>query len=386
MKPMIKNFLSREKKENFLIVSFLENKLEATTICADFINKDLEINKILETNLEDNLNILKRIFSNVFHSRPYKVILSFSHQLAVTNFSQVTVFRDNPKQTINEAELENLISRAVFNFFGQTRKYASSRLNIGEVEALICDVRIYDVSLDNHPVLDLLKEKGKKLDFYISETFCRRDFLKEIISFLPKRASVAFVAEGGSSLTHLISRYFEKPFLFAKVGSEETSLFLRTKENKINYIESFKWGLNSLYLAIAKEFNFNLETAKLILNRYLEGTTSSTFRRKLQFFLKKELALLGKGLEIINSNIKSKNLIIDLPPSLAKFLKIKNISANSIKSIDTKIILDAFNFKLKTLYVWEDLYGAAVFLESYFSPQENLLNKLAKRRIRWLIP
>ena len=90
----------------------------------------------------------------------------------------------------------------------------------------------------------------------------------------------------------------------------------------------------------------------------------------------------------MNSKAKAKCLIIDLEPSLAKDLKIKNISKKSLISIDAKTILDAFNFKLKPnhCFRYENLYSLASLLESYFTPQEDLINKLARRRMRWLIP
>ncbi|PIU99310.1 hypothetical protein COS59_00460 [Candidatus Wolfebacteria bacterium CG03_land_8_20_14_0_80_36_15] len=384
----IKKFLMRDKKDNFLIVSFLEDKLEIVVLQADFVNKDLEIKKIFKKEVGDDLSYLKKIFSSVFYPKTYKVIFNFDSNLAVTNFSSIAVLRDRPQETISEADFENLISQAIFNFFGPARKYASSRLNTSELETLICDVRIYNVLLDRHTVFDLLKEKGKRLDFYLSETFCCREFLKKLISFLPNRARVVFIAEGGSTLLHLISRYIKKPLLLAQVGFDKTSLFLKTKEGKINYFDSLKWGRNNLYLALAKELHVSLEVIKSIMVRYLENKTSTLFRRRLNFFLKKELALFNKGLEIMNSKAKAKCLIIDLEPSLAKDLKIKNISKKSLISIDVKTILDVFNFKLKPnhCFWYKNLYGLATLLESYFTPQEDLINKLARRRMRWLIP
>ena len=138
----IKKFLMRDKKDNFLIVSFLEDELEIVVFQADFVNKDLEIKKIFKKELGEDLSYLKKIFSTVFYPRTYKVIFNFDSSLAVTNFSSIAVLRDRPQETIGEADLENLISQAIFNFFGPARKYASSRFNASELETLICDVRI----------------------------------------------------------------------------------------------------------------------------------------------------------------------------------------------------------------------------------------------------
>lgn len=393
----LKKFFTRNKKDKFLLVSFLEDKLEIVVLQADFVNKDLEIKNIFEKDLTDDFSskklspqikwYLRKIFSSVFYPNNFKVIFNFDSNLSVTNFESVIIPRGNPDETLTEADLENLISQAIFNFFGPTRKYASSRLKISEFETLICDVRIYNVLLDKNSVLDLLREKGKKLDFYISETFCYRDFLKELISFLPNRAQAIFIAEGGSVLTHLISRYIKKSFLFIEIGADKTNVFLRTKEGKINYFDSFKWGRNNLYLALAKDLAVSSEVAKSILMRYLEDKTSFLFSKKLNFFLKKELALLNKGLEIIEQKTKVKCLVINLEPSLVKDLKIKNMSAKSLIPIDVKKLLEAFNFNLKAGYSWyKNLYSLAVLLESYFTPQEDLINKLARRRMRWLIP
>jgi len=395
MFAFIKNFFQSNKKDNFLIVTFLENKIEIIAFQVDFVNKDLEIKKIFKKELEDDLSYLKKIFSNVFYPKSYKVIFNFDSNLAVTNFGSIVVFRDKPLVTINQADLENLISQAIFNFFWPTRKYAARRLNIPELETLVCDIKIYNVLLDEHTSFDLLKEKGKKLNFYLSETFCNREFLKKLISFLPNRAEIVFIAEAGCVLLHLISRYLKKSLLLARVGDDKTSLFLKTKEGNISYFDSFQWGRNNLYSALAKEFHVSFEVAKSIMDRYFENKTSILFSKKLNFSLKKELALFNKGLEIMNSKAKAKCLIIDMEPLLVKDLKIKNISKESLIPIDTQKILDIFNFKLKPSFYfyhnkqdiqYKNLYSLATLLEFYFIPQKDLINKLARRRMRWLIP
>lgn len=393
MFSFLKNFFQKNKKDNFLIVSFLENKIKLVALEADFINKDLEIKTIFTKEMPDALiakdvpqditTYLKKIFSSVFYLRTYKVIFVFGPGLAVTNFGSASILRDNIHELITEANLENLISKATFNFFGPNRKYASSRFNSSELETLICDVRIYDILLDKHPSINLLKEKGKKLDFYLSETFCHRDFLKKIISLLPARAKLAFIAEGGSTLAHLAARFLTKPFLFARVGLHETNLFLRAKDGSISYFDSFEWGKDVLYASLSKELCVSKEVAKSILMRYLENNTSSLFARKLNLLVKKELALLNKGLEIMKSKAKIKSLALELEPLLVKDLKLKNISSKSLISIDSETILNFFNFQTNNSF---GLYSLAALLESYFTPQEDLVNKLARRRMRWLIP
>jgi len=196
-------------------------------------------------------------------------------------------------------------------------------------------------------------------------------------------------------LLHLISRYLKKSLLLARVGDDKTSLFLKTKEGNISYFDSFQWGRNNLYSALAKELHVSFEVAKSIMDRYFENKTSILFSKKLNFSLKKELALFNKGLEIMNSKAKAKCLIIDMEPLLVKDLKMKNISKESLIPIDTQKILDIFNFKLKPNFYfynnkqdiqYKALYSLAALLEFYFIPQKDLINKLARRRMRWLIP
>lgn len=393
MFSFIKNFFQSNRKDNFLIVTFLENKIESVILRVDFINKDLIVEKVFTQELPgifsskditpDFLNYLRKIFSNVFYPKAYKVIFVFGSKLAMTNFGSVNVLRDNHHEIITEANLENLISQATFNFFGPSRKCASNRLNTSELETIICDVRIYDVLLDKHPSIDFLKEKGKTLEFYLSETFCHRDFLKKIISLLPTRARLVFVTEGGSILTHLVSRLIDKPFLFARVGINETNLFFKTKTGEIGYLDSFKWGKENLYMALAKELNISTDVAKSILMRYLEDKTSISFAKKFNILIKNELALLSKGLELMKSKAKIRFLALELEPALIKDLKLKNISSKSLVPIDFKTILDYFNFQINSKM---ELYGLAALLEAYFTPQEDLINKLARRRMRWLIP
>src|SRR3989344_803222 len=209
-------------RENFLVINFLDEIVEAVSAKVDFSNKKIKILNNRNINRISAIEELKKIFTKSFYPQPYKIIFIFDSTTAVANYEMVALARDDAEKTIDESELENLVSQGLWRLFDQNRQLSIKRFNAEDLEILLCNVRIYSFKADGMQNVDLFKQKGKQVEIVFSQTFAKRPILKELISFLPKRAKIGFIAEGGAMAAHLLSRLDKKGKLSSKRANSKS--------------------------------------------------------------------------------------------------------------------------------------------------------------------
>src|SRR3989344_8142460 len=161
-------------RENFLVINFLDETIEAVIAKVDFSNKKIKILNNRNINRASANEELKKIFTKSFYPQSYKIIFIFDSTTAVTNYEMVALARDDAKKTIDESELENLVSQGLWRLFDQNRHISGQRFNIEDLEILLCDVRIYSFRVDGMQSVDLFKQKGRQVEIVFSQTFAKR--------------------------------------------------------------------------------------------------------------------------------------------------------------------------------------------------------------------
>lgn len=392
-------------RENFLIVNFLDDYLEATTAKADFSKKKLEITDVSYLKNHQTLYPLKKIFSTSFYPKPYNIIFVLNPRLAATNYDVISLGRDNPQKPLNEADLDNLISKALWKFFDESRANSAKQLGLNDLEILLSDVQVYDLKIDGHHLINPFRHSAKKIEISLSQTFTQRSFFKELLSILPKRAKLGLAVEGGTAACHLLSRITLKDkFFFAKTMTDYTNLFL-TENGRICFFDYFNWGKNHFYLGVARNLRVNLTTSQSIIDKFIFYQTSLSFRRQFKKIFLKEIMILLRGLKAAASRIKNSFIYVDFLPltvSLKGGLKLDKISYKMILPVDlNRTIVETLGFELISRRDC-DFLSLAALMEFYFLPRLEpkflkthiqtslfplaLVNHLAKRRMKWLTP
>ena len=393
-------------KENFLILNFLDDGVEITALKADFKSKEI---LLLSQQKENRVYFpaLKNILSTAFRFWPYKIILSLDSKRALTSYESVLLTRDNPQKIIDEAELENLISEALWKIIDDGRKRAVKRLDLSDLEILLADVWVHDLKIDGHAVINPLRHRGAKIQIYLSQTFISRSFLRDIFSILPKRAKLGLVLESGVGAAHLVGKIAnQKNFLFAKVHDGKTEMFLFKSHSSKNakkvsksqswqagqiaFLDHWKWGKRNFYHAIAEDLKIPAPVCESIIQKFINAETSTDFAKRFSRFYESALMDLIRGLKNAASETKSEMIYLDFPP-----LRKDNFFPTILRIVEGDKMLAALGFKYKThsfnflkakLPETLDFLSLASFLEFYFLPREDLINHLAKRRMRWLTP
>ena len=164
------------KGDKYVVIELLDHYIQVTVLRTDFKTKQITITRafseeIPEFNAVSALKEARRILKKISGLKKYKIILSLDSSFATTMYSSVSLVRTNPKDVIDEADLDNLISQAIWRFFDKHRFRVAQKMNVDEVDVLLTDVRIRDIRIDGHRVVNPIGFKSKAVEIFFSQTF-----------------------------------------------------------------------------------------------------------------------------------------------------------------------------------------------------------------------
>ena len=387
-----------DKNPNFLVVEVINHYLQITLLRADFSNKQIYIfkNWIKEVNSLDPAYLLKeieKILKKIPKYSEYNIILNLDSSLALTVYSSVSLVRPKPKELIDEADLDNLISQAIWRFFDKQRPKAAKKMSIEEIDVLLSDVRIRGIKVDGHKIVNPLGFKAKSIEIYLSETFGVRDFVKGIREIMPSN-KIVFVSEAGTTLAHaLLNSVAEtnKPIFLVNLFPNQTAVFQATSGH-LHHVDSFNWGENSLLQNLYNNFRLDDGVARNIIDLYNKNGASPYLTRKLENVFIEECQILANGIESLAS--ESGKVIINpyfsFPTCLISDRFESRFNKNfKVHLLSTDLIMKNFGFTVQFNKSAKKVKNLAtlmsVLLELHVVPKNKKISYLANRRVRWLL-
>lgn len=384
------------KKPNFWVIDITNKYLQATLLKADFAEKNIllyenHVKELEEASPSYLLKELENLFKKI-SQKSISVILNVDSDLASTVYSSVLLIRQKSNKLIDEADFDNLISRAVWKFFDRQRPFAAKRMAIEEIDALLSDVRIHGIKIDGHKVVSPLGFGAKSVEICLSGTFAARNLIKGVHKIMPLN-KIAFISEAGATISRALFNAIggTEPVILADLYSDRTAVFFASS-NYSRHIDDFSWGKNSLINVLRENFKLDSAVAEIIMEIYAKNSGSPRLIRKLENLLVEECQIFANGIESLapeqgNLFINSR---IDLPPRLIsdclelkfnKNFKIRALSAESIvKNFGFRV---QFNKSVKKIKNLATLVSA--LLELFSTPKNEKIDYLANRRTRWLL-
>ena len=143
-------------------------------------------------------------------------------------------------------------------------------------------------------------------------------------------------------------------------------------------------------MAVAENLNVAKPIAAGILSKYLDGNTSAHFARRFEKLLFDEFGNFGGELANILKKTNNKNVYIysidPLPLSVCSSAA-KHSFGRNLQLIFPRedFVADKLNFELKLKESANFLLTASVALAHHFCFQNEQMNKIIKRRVRWLL-
>ncbi|MBU4348014.1 hypothetical protein KJ671_00715 [Patescibacteria group bacterium] len=395
LKQVVSKFTG--KKPDFLVIEIINHYIQVTLLKADFSNKNILICKNITKDIKKLdvpylLKEVKNILRKIPKKSDFNVILNLDSSLASTVYSSVSLIRSKPKELIDEADLDNLISQVIWKFFDKHRSKVSKKMGIEEIDVLLGDVRIRGIKVDGHKVVNPLGFKAKSVEIYLSETFTIRDFIKGIREIMPLN-KIVFVSEAGTILSHTLFDSIEEnnPLFLVNLFPNQTSIF-KASVGHLHHIDNFNWGGNALVEKLRNNFKLDNAVAKTVIETYNRNDGSPRFIKKLENIFIEESRSLINGIESLASEEGAVfiNPYFNFPSCLisdrfqSKFnkkFKLQLLSTDSImKSFGFTV---QFNKSVKKIRNLATL--SSVLLELSLMPKNKKISYLANRRVRWLL-
>ncbi len=388
--------------EKYLVIEILDHYIQATALKARLEENPASKQKgellvvknwerpLANVSAPEALKEAAALLKKVGNLSGYKIILSLDSRLATTIYSSTPLVRQKPNEVIDEPDIDNLVSQAIWRFFDRQREKIAKKMGIEDTDVLLSDVRIRGIKIDGHKVINPIGFKAKSVEFYFSQTFVVRDLIRGLREILPMD-QVALVAETGTVLAHAALKILAPEHLFLANLFPGQTVIYTASPGKLRYLDRYGWGQNNLISHLKNNLMLGPEITQTVIGLYNNNKASPLFLRRLENILIKELQFFFHGLESVVDRDQTKvylNPYFDLPAvtfsqrcqaRLGRALKICPLSAD--------LLSEKFGFEIKfnkSAKVKNLLTVLAALSELSSLSQDEKLGHLVKRRVRWL--
>ncbi len=388
--------------EKYLVVEILDHYIQAAALKARLEENpaskqkgELMIMKVWQRPLRnlsapEALKETAALLKKVGKLSGYKIILSLDSRLATTIYSSIPLVRQNPNEAIDEPDIDNLVSQAIWRFFDRQREKIAKKMGVEDIDVLLSDVRIRGIKIDGHKVINPIGFKAKSVEFYFSQTFVVRDFIRGLREMLPME-QVAFVAEIGTVLANAALKILSTDHLFLANLFPSQTVIYTASPGKLGYLDRYGWGQNNLISHFKNNLFLEPEITRTVIDLYNKSKTSPLFLRRLENILIKELQIFLYGLESVVDKEQAKvylNPYFDLPAvTFSQRCQARLTKPLKICPLSSELSTEKFGFDVKfnkSVKAKNLLTILAMFAELGSLSQDEKLGHLVKRRVRWL--
>jgi len=391
----LKKFFKRY--DHFLVVEVLDSFIRLSEFKVDFPKKQIiflksELTPNTLSDLDQTFAKLKKIVSHFSLRTRSRVLFSLDPVLVTTIVSSVMVLRDTTGEVITDSDFDNLISQATWKVFDRQRMRAAEKMGVGDLAVALTDVKVMKIKLDGSRVLNPLGFKARAIEFQLLQTMSSKKVVEALKKIFPK-AELEFLKEGGMSTMEVLRKVDSAPnFLLADIFYDHTDIFW-FEGNSMHFVDHFRWGIENLWRALEGALSVQGEIAKVIWELYLDGKLSSRLARRFDQLILPELQLLAHGLNTYISRVSSKIIYLcpfsRLPQLVFRAVFSKDFSAHPrlrLASLDFFREWFTFEFRPEAVSLNNNSFPIiANLLEFYFLPQDDTINKIARRHARWLV-
>ena len=326
--------------------------------------------------------------------RSAKVILLGGPTIAITIPAWIKVTRSDWRREVDEGELENIISQAVWKFLNFYKPRALKTLNVTDTEILLARIRILNVRVNNHRVLNPIGFRAKTIEILVEETFVNRDLYAAVEESLPSFSPLVSTAALGISEALLLLRAsgFERRFsalrllpesLLVLKGDGHSRYHGNLTEPIIDYRLSLPWSRSRLLAALGGALGVSKNVSEEL---FTINQTAAASHRVLRFLKQ----VLDDGwrslLRQLPRDLNDVTFLIsdyELPASFLRLDRKRPFLLN-----DCRRLAADFGYSLSAPddNVNSSFTAIAAFIEHHNSGDDSELNRLAERRAKWLIP
>ncbi len=405
MKSFFSKFIIPPRGDAYLALEISDRYLRGTFFSAS--GENINLSGVVEDILTESavpadspasLPSPKKIYSFINSlpiPRSAKVILLGGPSVAVTIPAWIKVTRSDWRREVDEGELENLISQAVWKFLNFYKPRALQTLNIGDTEILLARIRILGVRVNNHRVLNPIGFRAKTIEILVEETFINRDLYSAVSESLPPSVSLISTSAVGVSEALLLLRVsgFDRRFSALRLlpesvlvlkGDGHSRYHGNLTEPIIDCRLSLPWSRSRLLAEIGGALSVSRAVSDKLFSINIAGAASPRVLR----FLKQVLdngwrSLLNQLPRDLASDSTFLLSDYDLPDSFLRLERKKPLLVGDCQRLASDF---GYILSVSADFAGPSLSAVASFIEHCLSGSDSDLNRLAERRAKWLIP
>lgn len=385
------------KGERFLVIEILRHSIRASALTARFDKRRIEVTRSVSVPVEAaDFSLLASSFGKLIKKfgggSGRRIICSAEPLFATTVHAAVTLIREHDEEAIDEADLDNLVGQAIWKLLDRHRSQAATKMDVGDIDVALADVRVRKILLDGHKVVNPVGFKAKTVEFHLVQTFSSKKFLHLLKGALPHASSVSLI-ENGAAYANVVAKAEGVPdFLLADVFEDRTDMFYCDR-GSLFYADSFPWGEANMMRSLTAQFSLDDETAHRLFGAYLREEASPRFLRRFEEMLTEEFQIMAHGFTSYLDRVRSKAVYVQAFFALPRFVFSPSFSRRMSRRARLTEVTDAFlgdrlGFVVKrarTVTLQSDFATVAPVLEFYFSPLNDKIDLMVGRHTRWLV-
>ncbi len=362
-----------------LVLEQFDNHVEATYAKINNYSKKITLVRRKKLN---NFSALKKPLA--FLDR---FVLALDPRHATTLESVVRLKRPKPQEIISEGELDHLVFRGLWEFLNRYRSWASKKMGVSDLDLVLAHIEIRDAALGSHRVFNPLGFKGGELTLKFRATFVPRGMTALIAKFRPWTDHFV-VVENHS----IVSLSIPEPSDFVvHLAETRTGVFASRPDERL-YVRECFWGGENIVKAIATTFAVDEGVAHELINRYIEGGVSARVGRIIDSKVRGEFRILLEMLDSIYNTRKGYVIRPAMHFNIRSFVPHPEylLETNRLKLVDfvSWSGREGYSFTSKDKkYFSTSIHQSIIALlqHPYSDSHYEFVNKLLKRRVRWLV-
>ena len=335
--------------------------------------------------------LIRLLMHTVFFPFRYNIIMTVSHEHALTRQHAIELQRVNQKNQITAGEIESYFSHHIPNLIEKNKKITITKCDTDDLNVLLTQSTITNIFVDKKRLYenqdDIFNQTGARVHFDIVQTFVRRSVFMALTRIMPKRGTIYAVYEDAVSLAlSLYQRALAdnpkevKPFLCVAVKETATDV-VAYNGTSIVFIDSFNFGYQSLYETLNAHLYIDRISFNTIIEKLTKGEVSLKAKKYLEELLDQELSRLRNGIMSFKKSTGIKTICID-GGALDFYLQAdKNFRQALIAHEDISFVT---GMEEELLHI-PHKHTADMFT-AISAPRKNNVQGLGIKYIRWLIP
>ncbi len=383
-------------QQRFLVLHFGDEGLRIYLLTYNsetqkFVQKSSRFFKNVTEQNFHTTTLVRIVMHTAFFPFRYNIIMTVSHEHALTRQHAIELQRINPKNQITAGEIESYFSHHIPNLIEKNKKITITKCDTDDLNVLLTQSAITNIFVDKKCLHenqdDVFNQTGTRVHFDIVQTFVRRSIFMALTRILSKRGSIYAVYEDAVSLAlSLYQRALAdnpkevKPFLCVVIKETATDV-VAYNGTSIVFIDSFNFGYQSLYETLNAHLYIDRTSFMNIIKKLTEGAVSPKAKKYLEELLDQELSRLRNGIMSFKKSTGIKTICID-GGALDFYLQADKKFQQALIAHEDISFVSGMEKELLHL---PHKHTADIFT-AISVPRKNNIQGLGIKYIRWLIP